>query len=151
MIFDSLANAATYRSLSPAVALGFDWLKQFTPDLPLGRHEIDGDKVFALVQTYETAAPTSKKFESHRTYLDIQYVAAGDEVILYAPLPALTPTMDYDPKRDVILFTDPAASLGLQFKPGDFAIFYPQDGHKPGCLANGIPSTIKKVVIKAKV
>jgi len=71
-------------------------------------------------------------------------------VILYAPLPTLSPTMEYDPKRDVILFTDPAASLGLQFKPGDFAIFYPQDGHKPGCIASA-PSTVKKVVIKAKV
>lgn len=150
MIIDTLANSASYHHLSPRFVAGLKWLTQFKPDMPDGRTDIDGDNVFALVQSYETAPADQKKFESHRVYADIQYVGAGTEVIPYAPTSSLNPTMAYDAEKDYLLYTDPAASTPLFLPPGSFAIFLPQDGHKPGCVS-GASAKIKKVVIKVRV
>ena len=55
MVFDKLENAAGYVALHPRLAKAFDYLR--TTDLSqlsLGRHDIVGDEVFALVQEYRT-------------------------------------------------------------------------------------------------
>ena len=149
MIFDALANAQAYRHLGPRIARGLDWLADFSPQQPDGRYDIDGDNLFALVQSYDTVPPADKKFESHRDYLDIQYVATGHEIIHYAPLRDLQPVTAYDNQKDFLLYGDPEKATPLNFSPGQFAIFYPQDGHKPGCM-NGGRVAIKKVVIKVR-
>lgn len=152
MIFDTLDRAASYRSLSSRFAAGFDWLAKFDPQTADGRINIDGDDVFALVQSYDTQPAAEKKFEAHRKYADIQYIAAGQETMYYAPLGKLSPSMGFDTEKDYTLFHEPAAGVttALAFAPGSFAIFLPQDGHKPGC-ATGTPMKIKKVVIKVRV
>lgn len=106
--------------------------------------------MFALVQSYDTAAPFERKYESHRDYIDIQYVAAGTEVIYYAPTDRLQAVTDYHAANDYQLYADPSAATPLHLAAGSFAIFYPQDGHKPGCI-NGAACRIKKIVIKARV
>ena len=150
MILDTLQASAPYRELGPRIARGLDWLKHFSPDSPDGRVDIDGDDVFALVQSYDSVPPAEKQYESHRTYADIQYVASGDEVIYYAPTTSLHAVTVHDPKKDFTLYADPIVSTPLQLGPGNFAIFLPQDGHKPGCIS-GAACRIKKVVIKARV
>jgi YhcH/YjgK/YiaL family protein len=115
-----------------------------------GRYDIDGDDVFALVQSYDTVPLSEKKYESHRVYADIQYIAEGSEIIYYAPTDELVPTMAYDAAWDCILYTDPAAATPLLMEPGRFAIFYARDGHKPGCVHN-TASRMKKVVIKVRL
>lgn len=149
MILDSLANASLYRPLGPRIARGLAWLADFSAQTPDGRYDIDGDDLFALVQSYDTVPANEKKFESHRRYLDIQFMAAGTESIHYAPLASLRPSTDYDAVKDFSLYADPAAATPLHLSPGSFAIFFPADGHKPGCSAGSSPVRIKKVVIKA--
>jgi YhcH/YjgK/YiaL family protein len=150
MILDTLSNAARYAPLGPRLARGFEWLARFQPGMADGRHPIDGDDVYALVQSYVTAPPSEKKWEAHRVYLDIQYLASGTETIFWAPVATLAPTTEYDSAKDYQLFADPAAATPLLLTPGSFAIFYPPDGHKPCCLA-GAAGPVKKVVIKARV
>ena len=150
MILDTLQTCSPYRELSPRIACGLDWLKHFSPDSPDGRVDIDGDDVFALIQSYDSMPASEKQYESHRTYADIQYVASGNEVIYYAPTPSLHAVTIYDPKKDFSLYADPAVSTPLHLGPGSFAIFLPPDGHKPGCIS-GAACRIKKVVIKVRV
>ncbi|HRE82941.1 MAG TPA: YhcH/YjgK/YiaL family protein [Opitutaceae bacterium] len=150
MIIDLLANASPYRKLSPGFASGLDWLARFQPETPDGRYEIDGDAVYALVQSYDTVPATEKKYEAHRVYADIQYVAVGKEVIEYAPINALASITDYDATKDFLLFADPVSPLPLPLTPGMFAIFLPADGHKP-CLISTDVCRIKKVVLKVRI
>lgn len=150
MIIDLLANAAPYRKLSPGFAAGIDWLARFQPETPDGRYEIDGDAVYALVQSYDTVPATEKKYEAHRTYADIQYVAVGNEIIQYAPINALVPVTDYDTTKDFQLFADPVAPLQLHLAPGMFSIFLPADGHKPNLVSTDV-FRVKKVVVKVRV
>lgn len=150
MVIDTLSEAGHYSSLGPGIAAGLTWLAAFSPETPDGRYDINGDDVYALVQSYDTVPPGEKKYESHRVYADIQYVAIGTEVIHYAPLNRLSAVTVYDSPKDFLLYGDPTVSTPLQLTPGTFAIFYPQDGHKPGCV-NGAPCRMKKVVIKVRV
>ena len=150
MIIDTLAAAPSYHHLGSRFVAGLQWLSRFSPDLPDGRTDIDGDNVYALVQSYDTLPADQKKYESHRTYADIQYVGAGTEVIQYAPTSSLKPATAYDAEKDYLLYGEPAGSTPLHLPPGSFSIFLPQDGHKPGCVS-GAPCRVKKVVIKVRI
>ena len=68
MIYDALAHAALYRDLGPRFAAAFDFLAGFDPATPTGRVSLDGDNLFALVQSYQTAPAATKPFESHRIF-----------------------------------------------------------------------------------
>lgn len=150
MILDTLSSASVHRHLGGRFAAAFDWLARFSPATPDGRYDIDGDNVFALVQSYDTAPAAEKKYEAHRVYADVQYIAAGTEVIFYVPTQGLSIVKDYDAEKDYLLYGEPAAATPLHMAPGSFAVFLPHDGHKPGCT-NGAPSRIKKVVVKVRV
>lgn len=150
MVIDNIAHAGLYRSLGARFAAGLEWLRTFRPTAPDGTQGILGEDVFALVQSYETVPAAAKSYEAHRQYADIQYVATGTELIHYAPVGVLQPVTDYDDRNDCLLFADPVSATPLLLVPGSFAIFWPQDGHKPGCVS-GAPCRMKKVVIKVRV
>lgn len=149
MIVDTLANAELYTSVHPGVGRGLAFLRSFDPTTPDGRVDIDGDDVFALVQSYETEAAGDKSFEAHRVYLDIQFIVEGAEVIGVAPIGRLTATTEYDAEKDFLLFDGDVASTPVLLLPGDFAVLFPEDGHKPGCchLEN---QPVRKVVVKVR-
>ena len=55
MIYDSMKNFAAYRKLAPeAWEKVSAFLAGCTPETPAGRYELDGDRVYAMVQGYET-------------------------------------------------------------------------------------------------
>jgi len=150
MIIDTLKDTPLNGHLGPRFAAGLQWLAHVPAGIADGRVDIDGDDVYALVQSYETAPAAEKRFEAHRVYADIQYIVAGTELIHYAPLGSLYPVTDYDAAKDFRLYADPADSTPLHLSPGTFAIFHPNDGHKPGCV-NGAPCLIKKIVVKVRL
>jgi biofilm protein TabA len=150
MIHDSIRSAAQYESLDPGIALGLAYLRNFDADTPDGRYTLDGDDLFALVQSYETGPATEKRFEAHRVYLDIQYVARGPERILHAADEGLEEEAPYSEADDVVFYREPRVSSSLLVGPGQFVIFYPGEAHKPGCMAGGRDS-VKKVVVKVRL
>lgn len=150
MVLDSIANAGAYRALGPRIAAGLDFLAAFDLALGEGRHPIQGDELFALVQRYHTAPGADRRFESHRRYVDVQFVAEGRERILVAPAAALEEEEPYAEESDVAFHREPGASSSLLLRAGDFAILFPGDAHKPGCMAGGREAVLK-VVIKARL
>lgn len=149
MIYDNIAHAALYQGLGPRFAQAFEYLTRFDATTADGKVSLDGDNLFALVQSYQTAPAETKSFESHRLYADIQYIAAGEEVILTAPLGRLEVTTPYNANNDAALYKGPD-DTPLRLKVGDFAVLWPQDGHKPCCLWTA-PTSVKKVVIKVRL
>jgi len=150
MILTTLAEADAYAPLHAGIAEGVAWLRAFDPATPDGRHPIAGDDVFALVSSYETGPATEKRFESHRVYLDLQYVASGSERILHTPTAGLEVETPYVDANDIVFYAEPKASSSLLMREGDLAIFHPGDGHKPGCMAGG-KHAVRKVVVKVRI
>ncbi|MGX5820989.1 YhcH/YjgK/YiaL family protein [Chitinophaga lutea] len=150
MILDALKNAHLYHGLGPRFVKAFDYLLHTDfSKLEKGRYEIDGQNVVAIVNEYQTVDPAGEKMESHRKYIDVQYVVKGAEQIGIALLNGQEPSRAYDEESDYMLFSD-RPSFFTRLQAGDFAIFFPTDLHMPN-LADGTPVQVKKVVIKVAV
>jgi YhcH/YjgK/YiaL family protein len=130
---------------------GFTFLERSDlATLPLGRHDIDGDSVYAILQRSVTRLPADGRFETHEQYIDIQFLIAGEEVIGLAPVNGLRVTEPYDAAKDIAFYATPNGWERLALTPGQFAVFFPDDGHMPLCAA-GQPMAIHKAVVKVKV
>ncbi len=114
------------------------------------QYDIDGDIVYAPVSEYVTRDPEGAVFESHRKYIDIQYVIAGKELIgLAGPGDIQEVTKPYDEMTDAEFMTV-TNSTELQATPGKFFIFFPDDLHRPG-MKDGVNSPVRKIVVKIRV
>lgn len=148
MILDRLENASLYSSLSPNLQKGFDFLNSADLSaLPPGRHEIDGNNVFALVSEYDSKAHEDCRLEVHRNYTDIQYIVAGREAIGYALLGNQEVLVPFSEEKDIAFYKGENSPLILE--AGMFAVFFPHDVHRPCMQING-PVKVKKVVVKVK-
>ena len=150
MIADTLEQRRRYTGLSPRFAAAFEFLEKLPASQPDGRQDIDGDNCFALVQSYTTRPQAQGTFEAHQRYSDIQFILSGVETMLWAPLATLQVTQPYRAEKDIALYAMPAQTTPLNLRAGEFAIFFPEDGHAPGLECGG-PSAVRKVVIKVRV
>ncbi|MBF9014502.1 MULTISPECIES: YhcH/YjgK/YiaL family protein [unclassified Oceanispirochaeta] len=151
MILDTIANAAKYEVLHKSFKKAFDFIRESDlKSMELGRYEIDGDNIFALVQGYTTKAVNEKQFEAHRNYIDIQYMISGSEMMGYTTPDYLTVTTEYNPDTDVELYSH-TSFTECELDVKDFAVFYPEDSHMPGCSIRGrTAGEVKKLVLKIK-
>jgi YhcH/YjgK/YiaL family protein len=147
MIADTLGNAQLYRGLSPRIARAFDYLRGADLRGTLGTFAIDGDRLYAMVQEYETIPLALGCWEAHRRYIDLQYVVDGSERIGYAPISRLQAGA-YEPERDFLPLSGPGDFLSLH--PGDFMLLFPEDAHLPR-IAIAAPAPVRKVVVKIAV
>jgi len=149
MIFDSIENAELYYGLGEKFKKAFEFLKKSDlADLPLEIIEIEGDNVFAIPQRYLTKNETDARWESHRKFIDIQYVVFGSENIGFVLEDYLDELEPYDEEKDVEFFSGDGDYV--QVNEGEFAIFFPDDAHKPG-LKVSANEEVYKIVIKIKV
>lgn len=149
MIKDKLKNAKIYYNLSENLKKGFRWLEETDLiNIEDGKYEIDGSIVYASVQTYQTKEDAN--YESHRKYLDIQYIIEGSEKIGVTDLSNCTTCIEYDKEKDLEFYNINCKEEFIELSKGAFAIFYPHDAHKPSIMI-AEPKTVKKVVVKVAV
>jgi biofilm protein TabA len=96
-------------------------------------------------------ATDKPKLEFHRKYIDVQYMASGEEVIGWASVERVTITAAYDEEKDIAFGTAPLSEVTpLHLSAGQLVVLYPKDAHAPK-LAAGKPSQVKKIVVKVAV
>lgn len=153
MIFGELENFEQEKmALAPMLQKGLRYLKDTDLGaLSMGRHDIEGDKLFALVSEYEVEPKETKQPESHERYIDIQYIAQGEELICGSFLsPACKVSQDELQARDLKFYSEVGQETPLVLIPGRYAVFFPRDIHRPGCI-NSQRQKVKKIVIKIAV
>lgn len=149
MILDRLDTFGAVDVAAPGVVRAIEFLRErFTPTLADGRYELDGDRLFALVQRYETRLFDDCVWEAHRRYLDVQFVAAGVERMGVAHISRMHEVQPYSPERDVTLFHGDGDFFTVE--AGGLAVFFPHDVHMPQ-LAAGAKALVHKVVVKVAV
>ena len=148
MILDTVENYQLYKSINERIAKGFDFLRTTDLDsLPSGKHDIEGDTIFALVQEYQTKPLNECKLESHKKYIDIQYVIRGEEM-MGVTIQNNQKIIEVNEEKDYT-FYEGNTSLVLVSK-GMFTIFFPDDLHQP-CVQTESAAEVKKVVIKVMI
>jgi biofilm protein TabA len=148
MILDVLENAHLYLALHEEFAKAFDFLLR--PDLkklPVGKYEIDSDRVYAIVSKEPGRKKEDALLETHEKYIDIQLILIGIDEMGWKPKSLCKkPAGKYDPKNDEQTFVD-KPDAWISTKSGAFAIFFPEDAHMP-LISSG---QIHKVVVKVAV
>lgn len=151
MIVDRLDNGVLYAPLGRRLARALELLREGRiAGQPDGRYEIDGQDLFCLVQRYESQPPEKRSFESHRDYIDVQYIQAGEEVMGHALADTLTVKTRYNADKDITYYETPERYSSVYVREGLFTVFYPNDAHMAGCQV-GSPTPVHKVVVKVRV
>lgn len=149
MIKDKLERASTYYGISARLKQGFEWLKNNDMvNMPDGKHIIDGDKIFANVQSYDTK--DDAPFEGHRKYIDIQYMIKGTEKVGVTDYLNCSATEEYSDEKDIEFLKSNVESDYQILQEGNFLVFFPQDAHQPA-LDNNKKRFVKKVIVKVAV
>lgn len=159
MIVDRLENAKWYARVGRSgggvgggVGEAMEFLRETNfSKVADGKVEIDGERMFAFVQRYATKEVDEAKWEAHRKYVDVQYVADGAERMGYAALADELPVAkSYDEESDLV-FYETAGDL-VTVEAGGFAVFWPWDVHAPGLVVvEGGSDDVLKVVVKCRM
>lgn len=145
MIYDTLDHLSRYEGMHPGVLQGLRFLAEtdFSAQAQT-RFELDGDRLFAFTQEYETREDNDTP-EAHRRYIDIQYLIDGEELVGVAPLEEMTEEVEAKPDNDIRFYHGPTAKLPIGKRR--FLVLFPEDAHAP-CIALGAPAAVKKCVVK---
>lgn len=113
-----------------------------------GVYEIVGQNIYAQVFDTETQAKAQGRPEVHRKFIDVQFSVQGKEKIGFAVDTGNNKiTEELLESRDVIFYEQMENEMELIMQPGSFAVFFPEDVHRPAC-ENGGCTSIRKVVVK---
>lgn len=148
MVLDRIENASLYQALHPCFKQAFDYIAQIDiHTIPVGRYEVDGDSIYALVQEYLTKPQGEGKWEAHRRYIDLQYVVQGAEGMGYANIHNLEQG-EYMPEKDFLPLFGEGEQIAL--RSGYFVLLFPEDAHMPS-MALGESKPARKIVVKIEV
>lgn len=151
MIFGHISQPNPCR-LPAAIETALEFLR--TTDfrtLQPGIVEIDGRTVFAQILDLTTRPREQQKPEVHRRYLDIQFLAWGEEEIGIA-IDRGNNVIQEEllAQRDIIYYQDSENESFFEMVPGSYAIFFPQDVHRPACNKHRA-TAIRKIVVKVAI
>ena len=152
MIVTSLEHIDRQAPLTPSLRKAIDFLRRAdVTGLSDGRMDIDGDRVFALIQRYETVRTDAPKFEHHRKYIDVQFIASGEESIGWAPAGEMQVSEAYDQEKDICFGAVAAGRwTSVRLEAGQLMVLWPEDAHAPKG-AVGAPTAVMKIVVKVAV
>lgn len=105
---------------------------------------------FVLEQAYISKNKEDCFFESHKKYIDIQYVFEGEEIMEVEKLSNLQVTTTYKEDLDYAKYSQSKDSSVLKIRENELAIFYPQDAHMP-CIKINENEKVIKAVFKISV
>lgn len=152
MIYGHIGNLGNARKWMPAaLCRALDCLvdTDFATLAP-GRHELAGDDAFFQVIDLTTKPVEENRPEVHRTWIDVQFLVRGSEKIGFAADDGSNViARDMLHERDLLLYEDVENESFIEMVPGSFAVFFPNDVHRPACMV-GSPCAIRKVVVKVK-
>lgn len=154
MIIDELKAFERYLDLNPLFPAVAEFLsKTDLSTLPTGITKIQGDDLFVNIQEAPVKSRTQARFETHRRMIDIQIPISAAEVHGWAPASQL-PAAPYNAESDMTLHDPEApktpvdiATTYFTLCPGQFAIYFPTDGHAPAIT--DIP--LRKAIFKVRV
>ena len=108
------------------------------------------ENCFVLEQSYVTKDKENCLYESHKKYIDIQYMFEGDEIMEVENVNNLLITTEYNEELDYAKYAQSSSSSILKIRKNEFAIFYPNDAHMP-CIKIDENKKIIKAVFKILV
>lgn len=115
--------------------------------MPIGRIDLAESRTYAVVSENEGKGMAGAVLEAHRSFIDVQFVLQGCDVIGWRDLRSCHRQKEpYDIERDIVFFDDSPVTW-FSVPAEYFAIFFPDDAHAP--LAGS--GRTRKLVVKIPV
>lgn len=114
------------------------------------RFLLKGEDFIVLICDRVTEAKEKKLPEVHRRYAELQFMAEGSELMGYYPDCGDNELLqDCLEEKDTLYYKENpnVEEKMLLVTPGTYAVFFPEDVHRPFCQVDA-PARVKKIVIK---
>lgn len=150
MIFAKISDAADYRGISPLLDKALDYLNEdFLGSVGTESTHMDGDRLYATLNVFDTLPEEETFFESHKRYLDIHVPLSGVERmdIAHPEDLDLNEAKGNEANDFYVYDGDARAKQTVILKPGTFLVAFPSDAHRVKMQA-GEKSAVNKVVFK---
>lgn len=150
MFADRIENLGLYIPYNEKIKVVCDYLaKTDIYALEVGKYDI-GEGVRVVVNAFTPKTREAARWETHRKYIDLQYLIEGDESMGYLPIEEVEDA-EYDAEKDV---SHPAPKSGasvseIALTTGCFAFLEPRDAHRPSVKLHSDAS--KKLIFKIPV
>lgn len=148
MILDSIENSKRVETLHPLFKQAFDYIKSTDfSTLEDGKLDIGTSPFTVSIASLSGKDKAGAAIETHKKFIDIQLPLLGVEKIGWKPGDQLQEeSIPYNEEKDIAFYVDKPTAY-TKIYPGQFAIYFPEDGHAPG-IGEG---NIRKIVIKIPV
>ena len=157
MITDRLDQIDRYASVHPRFPAAFSFLKQLLadPNLQNGKYVMNPEapsEIYAGIQSYATKPFLDGSFETHETYIDLQFLLEGEELIYHSAesVEALQMVIPYSAEKDIAFYHLPAEEENSRLKltAGTFCILFPGEAHAPSISTDHNNCNIRKIIMK---
>ncbi|WP_221074699.1 YhcH/YjgK/YiaL family protein [Agarivorans aestuarii] len=150
MLFGNVNKLSLVKYVNPSFVTWIDEAMALAAEKEDGRYELSGDGVFVLLMSPGTEEFAKRKAEIHKQHLDIQILLDGEEQIGYTHELAEEALALTELENDVAFFEQASNEQMVKLGKGDFAVFYPDEVHRPLC-AVAEPRQVRKAVVKIPV
>ena len=148
MIVDHIRNREKYYFLGEDFKSALDFFATVSDEVfDKADIELENGAVIVKARPMNTKTIDNCKFEAHRKYADIHFVAYGEEKIGYCDVKKLT-LIEYDEEKDTA-FLEGEGDL-VTLLSGYFMITLPDDAHAP-CICVNEPAALGKMIAKIKL
>ena len=119
-----------------------------------GRYDLDEEGLFANIMTFTTNPRENQKYEAHKKYIDVQYVLNGKEGFCLEPMDTIdqnTLIQPYSEESDIMFYSAETKGEYHVLSDGEYLVMGPDCAHMPGIAVDGVPSQVRKMVVKIPV
>ena len=102
--------------------------------------------IFAIEQVYMSREFHLCKYESHKKYIDLHYIAQGEEMHYVSNVNKLKLEEKYNKEGDFFLYESGAKHNGKIFTQEEIAIYSPSDAHMTSVQVENSELVVKTVI-----
>lgn len=115
-----------------------------------GKYLLSNKDAFVILSTAKTEPVSDRVAEVHKKYIDVQIVLEGSEQLGYSNYLDNEIKNVSELENDITFIKDVKNENFVNLSKGDFALFYPNQVHRPLCAVNE-PCTVRKAVVKIPI
>lgn len=152
MIYDTLDNLGLYQNIPHLEKILHFINSNDLSKLSLGRHEIDGEQLYASIDSYSTFPESERRFEIHHHHADLQLMISGRELLQVAFPSDLREELPKEGEGDFFFHSIRSHSHSpLLLEDRRFVFIPAYHPHRP-CLqvAENTTDSVRKVVFKIR-
>lgn len=103
-----------------------------------------------MVEEYITKKEYPCTLQSHKNYIEVQWILHGQEMIKIYDIDKLIPEISYDLDKDIAFWKPVDNMTQILLNSGSYVVLYPNYAYTSSIMVKE-QSAVRKIVIKVKI